>query len=390
MPAPYSPLENVSRILLGPGPSPVPASVLSALGRPTVGHLDPFFLGVMDELREMLRAVFQTQNTLTLAISGTGSAGMEATLANLLEPGDRALIGVNGVFGGRMLEIARRLGAEVTPVQAEWGRPLDVESCRTAAQGRSFKVVCVVHAETSTGVLQPLESFRELADGLGALLVVDAVTSLGGIPIEVDRLGLDAVYSGTQKCLSCPPGLSPVTFSERASRAISARRTPVVSWYLDLSLVQRYWGSERVYHHTAPVNMLFALHEALRLVLKEGLDARFARHRLHHAALMAGLGELGLSLPVASQFRLPSLTVVEIPNGTDDSKARRHLLQEFGVEIGGGLGPMQGRAWRIGLMGEGATRRNVQLCLTALTSALRAQGYRAGGDASAAARATYS
>ncbi|HEY6560270.1 MAG TPA: alanine--glyoxylate aminotransferase family protein [Polyangiaceae bacterium] len=390
MPAPYPPLESVSRILLGPGPSPVPASVLSALGRPTVGHLDPFFLGVMDELRDMLRAVFQTQNTLTLAISGTGSAGMEATLANLLEPGDRALIGVNGVFGGRMLEIARRLGAEVTQVQAEWGRPLEVEPCRSAAQGRPFKVVCVVHAETSTGVLQPLEPFKELADELGALLVVDAVTSLGGMPVEVDRLGLDAVYSGTQKCLSCPPGLSPVTFSERASRAISARRTPVVSWYLDLSLVQRYWGSERVYHHTAPINMLFALHEALRLVLQEGLDARFARHRLHHAALSAGLGELGLGLPVAAQFRLPSLTVVEIPDGTDDVKARRHLLHEFGLEIGGGLGPMQGRAWRIGLMGEGASRRNVELCLAALTSALRAQGYRAGDDALAAARATYS
>jgi alanine-glyoxylate transaminase/serine-glyoxylate transaminase/serine-pyruvate transaminase len=390
MPAPYPPLESVSRILLGPGPSPVPASVLSALGRPTVGHLDPFFLGVMDELRDMLRAAFQTQNTLTLAISGTGSAGMEATLANLLEPGDRALIGVNGVFGGRMLEIARRLGAEVTPVQAEWGRPLQVEPCRSAAQGRPFKVVCVVHAETSTGVLQPLEPFKELADELGALLVVDAVTSLGGMPVEVDRLELDAVYSGTQKCLSCPPGLSPVTFSERASRAISARRTPVVSWYLDLSLVQRYWGSERVYHHTAPINMLFALHEALRLVLQEGLDARFARHRLHHAALSAGLAELGLGLPVAAQFRLPSLTVVEIPDGIDDLKARRHLLHEFGLEIGGGLGPMQGRAWRIGLMGEGASRRNVELCLAALTSALRAQGYRAGEDALAAARATYS
>ena len=264
-----------------------------------------------------------------------------------------------------------------------------VESYRAAAQGGTYKVVCVVHAETSTGVLQPLEPFRALADELGALLVVDAVTSLGGIPVEVDRLGLDAVYAGTQKCLSCPPGLSPVTFSDRASRVIAERRTPVASWYLDLSLVQRYWGSERVYHHTAPINMLFALHEALRLVLEEGLEPRFERHRLHHAALTAGLRELGLSLPVAVAHQLPSLTAVQIPDGIDDAKARRHLLQEFGLEIGAGLGPMQGRAWRIGLMGEGATRRNVELCLTALTSALRAQGYRAGGDALAAARAIY-
>jgi alanine-glyoxylate transaminase/serine-glyoxylate transaminase/serine-pyruvate transaminase len=354
-----------------------------------VGHLDPFFLGVMDQLRDMLRAVFQTQNALTLAVSGTGSAGMEAVLANLLEPGDEALIGVNGVFGERMVEVARRLRAEVTPVPAEWGRPVDVEAYRSAAQGRRYKVVCVVHAETSTGVLQPLAPFRALADELGALLVVDAVTSLGGIPVDVDAQGLDAVYSGTQKCLSCPPGLSPVTFSERASRVIAERRSPVSSWYLDVSLVQRYWGSERVYHHTAPINMLFALHEALRLVLEEGLEARFARHRLQHRALVAGLEALGLSVPVAPEHRLPSLTAVHIPDGIDDARARRHLLHEFGLEVGGGLGPMRGRAWRIGLMGEGAARRNVELCLCALSSALHAQGHRTAGDALAAARAIY-
>jgi len=381
MSAPYPPLGSVHRVLLGPGPSPVSPSVLLALARPTVGHLDPSFLTVMDQLREMLRAVFQTRNAMTLA-------GMEAALANVVEPGDRVLVCVNGVFGGRMAEIARRLGADVTPVNAEWGKSIQIDQCRAAAQGRSYKVVCGVHAETSTGVLQPLQPLREFADEVGALLLVDAVTSLGGMPVAVDALGLDIVYSGTQKCLSCPPGLAPLTLSERAAAVVSGRSTSVASWYLDLSLVQRYWGSERVYHHTAPVNMLFGLHEALRLVLEEGLETRFQRHRLHHAALSAGLTELGLKLPVAAEERLPSLTAVQIPDGVDDLHTRRYLLLEFGLEIGAGLGPMQGKAWRIGLMGEGASRRNVELCLSALTSALVSQGYR-GGDALASARAVY-
>jgi alanine-glyoxylate transaminase / serine-glyoxylate transaminase / serine-pyruvate transaminase len=379
------PVSLPTRILMGPGPSDVPPSVLAALGAPTVGHLDPAFLRVADQVRAMLRAVFGTGNGLTLPMSGTGSSGMETCFVNLLEPGDRVLVCKNGVFGTRMADVAPRCGAEVTLAEAPWGRAVDPDDVKRAAGGKAHKLLCVVHAETSTGVLQDLRPFRALADDMGALLLVDTVTSLGGVPVDVDALGMDAVYSGTQKCLSCPPGLSPVTFSDRARAVLDAREHAVQSWYLDLRMIARYWGEERVYHHTAPVNMIYALHEALRLVLAEGLEARHARHRIHAAALRAGLTAMGLTLPVPEAERLDPLTLVRIPDGADDATTRRLLLERYGLEIGGGLGDFKGNAWRIGLMGAACTRRNVVLCLTALADALRAQGVAPGADAVAAA-----
>lgn len=351
---------------MGPGPSDVPASVLEALGSPTIGHLDPQFLQILDETQQRLRTVFGTSNPLTLPISGTGSAGMEACFVNLIEPGDQVLIGQHGVFGSRMAEVARRCGAQVTVVEAEWGTALEPERFEEAARGRGFKLLALVHAETSTGVLQDLAPFRDIADACGALLVVDAVTSLAGVPVDIDLHGVDAVYSGTQKCLSCPPGLAPLSMSERAREVLRKRRTPVQSWYLDLNLIGGYFGSERVYHHTAPVNMIFGLHEALRLVLEEGLQARFQRHREQAAALQKGLESLGLELLVEPAQRLPPLTLVRIPEGVDDGTARRRLLERHGLEIGGGLGAFAGNAWRIGLMGASCTPDHVARCLDAL------------------------
>lgn len=364
-------MRATERVLMGPGPSDVPARVLEALSRPTIGHLDPVFLGVLDETQGMLRQVFGTQNALTLPMSATGSAGMETCFVNLLEPGDHALICRHGVFGGRMAEVARRCGADVTIVDAPWGRAIDPGDVAKAAKDRAFKVLAVVHAETSTGVLQDLSPFRAIADSCGALLLVDAVTSLGGVPVEVDRMGIDAVYSGTQKCLSCPPGLSPVSFSERARNVLSTRKTPVQSWYFDLNLIGQYFGGQRVYHHTAPVNMIFALHESLRLVLEEGLEARYARHRKQAGALAHGLDSLGLDLPVEQSVRLPPLTLVRIPEGIDDGSVRAKLMADHNLEIGGGLGDFKGNAWRIGLMGASATAQNVELCLGALKATIR-------------------
>ena len=380
-----SPVCPPHRTLLGPGPSDVPASVRAALAAPTVGHLDPAFLAIMDEIRGMLRRVFRTENELTLPMSGTGSAGMETVLVNLIEPGDPVLVGSCGVFGTRLAEVARRAGAEVTVVEGEWGRALDPDQLRAAAAGRGFRLVAAVHAETSTGICQPIPPLRQVADDLGALLVVDCVTSLGGIPLEVDGWGIDAAYSGTQKCLSCPPGLAPVTLSERARERIRARHHPVQSWYLDLSLVGNYWGTQRTYHHTAPINQLYGLHEALRLVLAEGLEARFVRHARHARALVAGLEALGLAPAVPAAERLVPLTAVRVPEGIDEAAVRRHLLTEYGIEIGAGLGPLAGKVWRIGLMGESSRRANVELCLAALRSALAAQGHSAPGDPLAAA-----
>ncbi|MFW5926090.1 MAG: pyridoxal-phosphate-dependent aminotransferase family protein [Myxococcota bacterium] len=385
-PAPISP---PSRVLMGPGPSDVAPAVLRALSAPTIGHLDPAFLDVMDEVRGMLRQVFGTDHELTLPMSGTGSSGMEACFANLIAPGDRVLVCVNGVFGGRMTDVARRCGAEVTVAEAPWGRAMDPDDVRRAAAGHSYKLLCLVHAETSTGVLQDLSPFRGLAYELGAMLLVDAVTSLGGVPVNVDTHGLDAVYSGTQKCLSCPPGLAPLTLSDRALDALRSHPGPVQSWYLDLTMITRYWSEERVYHHTAPVNMIYALHEALRAVLEESLEARFARHRTNAAALRAGLAAMGLELPVPPAERLDPLTLVRIPEGADDATTRRMLLDRYGLEIGGGLGDFKGKAWRIGLMGTSCTRRNVVLCLTALADVLRAQGVRVADDPVAAANGAW-
>lgn len=381
-----APINPPARVLMGPGPSEVPASILRALAMPTIGHLDPVFLAVMDEIRTMLTATFRTKNALTFPMSGTGSAGMETCFANLVEPGDRVLVGKNGVFGTRMIDVAARCGAEVTAVEGVWGRALEADAFRAAAKGGSYKIVAIVHAETSTGVLQDLLPIREVADELGALLLVDTVTSLGGTPVEIDAWKIDAAYSGTQKCLSCPPGLSPITFSSRAEHALASRKRPVPSWYLDLSMIRKYWGAERAYHHTAPINMLYALHESLRLVLEEGLDARFARHRTNSAALVSGLEALGLTPKVVEKERLPQLVTVAVPDDVDDRKTRRALLDCYGIEIGGGLGPMAGNTWRFGLMGASCTRKNVVLCLSALRDVLARQGHRTTRDPIEAAR----
>jgi alanine-glyoxylate transaminase / serine-glyoxylate transaminase / serine-pyruvate transaminase len=365
-----TPLNPPQRVLMGPGPSDVDPAVLRAMSAPTIGHLDPAFLKLMDESKVMLRQLFGTENDLTMPMSGTGSAGMETLMVNLLQPGDRLLVGVNGVFGVRMCEVARRCGAEVVAVERAWGEVFEVDDFRSAAAGRSFRALFLVHAETSTGVLQPLDGFRALADELGAFFGIDCVTSLGGLPVELDRHGVDAAYSGTQKCLSAPPGLSPVSFSARAFEHVLARSTPVQSWYLDLSLINRYWGGERAYHHTAPINNLYGLHEACRLALEEGLDARWARHRALGAELAAGLEGLGLTLPVAPELRLPQLAVVQIPDGVSDKAVRGQLLADHGLEIGGGLGAFAGKRWRIGLMGSACTKRNITLCLAALKQAL--------------------
>ena len=357
------------RILLGPGPSDVPPRVLAALASPTLGHLDPEYLQIMDETRGLLQRVFATENKLTLAVSGTGSAGMEACVANLTEAGDEAIVCVAGAFGARMADMAERHGAAVHLVEVPWGQTVGAEAVAAALKAHPrAKWVGIVHAETSTGAHQPLEEISRLVHGAGALFVVDAVTSLGGHDLRVDAWGIDACYSGTQKCLSCPPGLAPVTFSPAALDAMDRRKTKVRSWYLDMSLIRNYWSADRVYHHTAPVNMTYALREALRAVLEEGLEARIARHRHNHLALRAGLEAMGLAyIPAAS---LASLNAVHIPAGVDDARVRGRLLDEYGIEIGGGLGPFKGKAWRIGLMGSSSTKRNVTLLLAALEAIL--------------------
>jgi alanine-glyoxylate transaminase/serine-glyoxylate transaminase/serine-pyruvate transaminase len=352
--------------LLGPGPSPVSARVLEALSLPVVGHLDPKFLEIMDQSMAMLREVFQTQNRLALPMSGTGSAGMETCFVNLLEPGDSVLIGVNGVFGTRMVDVAQRCGAQVDKVEAEWGTALEAEKFKTALAQKKYKVVALVHAETSTGVLQPLDDIARWVRQSGALFLVDAVTSLGGAPVRVDELGIDACYSGTQKCLGCPPGLSPVTFNERAIEAVRKRKTKVQSWYLDLSMIEKYWSSERVYHHTAPISMNYALHEALRMVLEEGLESAWQRHRRVHETFLREMRKLELEPAVAEGIRAPMINAIKIPDGVDDAKVRQRLYDDFNIEIGAGLGPLKGKIWRVGLMGHGARVENVELLAKAL------------------------
>jgi alanine-glyoxylate transaminase / serine-glyoxylate transaminase / serine-pyruvate transaminase len=372
------------RVLLGPGPSDVPARVLQALAAPTLGHLDPEYLKLMDETRQMLRTVFQTENEMTLAISGTGSAGMEAAAVNLIEPGDAAIVCVNGVFGGRMKDVFERCGARVHAIEAPWGETIPAERVAEALKAApGAKVFGMVHAETSTGAHQPLEEISRLVHGAGALLLVDGVTSLGGLPLEVDAWDIDACYSGTQKCLSCPPGLSPLTFSPRALARMDARKAKVQSWYLDISMIRNYWGADRVYHHTAPVNMTYALREALALVLEEGLENRIARHRRNHLALRAGLEAIGLKfIPRES---LTTLNAIHAPDGVDEATVRRRLLDEYGIEIGAGLGPFKGKALRIGLMGSGSSRRNVMLVLAALENILNRTGAVAAAEAAYAA-----
>ena len=355
------------RTLLGPGPSDVHPRVLAALAQPLVGHLDPAFLELMEELKGMLRTVFQTKNDLTFPVSGTGSSGMEACLVNLLEPGDEAVICVNGEFGRRMADIAARCGARVVTAEEPWGEAIEPDDVRRALALVSHpKIVAVVHAETSTGALSPIQEIAPLVRDTGALFVVDAVTSLGGCPVEIDAWGIDACYSGTQKCLSCPPGLSPVTFSPRALEVIRSRKTKVASWYLDVSMIEKYWGAERVYHHTAPISMNYALAAALTLVLEEGLPARFARHCANHLALAAGLEALGFQFVVEPAHRLWMLNSVRLPEGIEEAPLRRKLLDETGIEVGGGLGPFKGKIWRIGLMGESSRIGKVLALLSAL------------------------
>ncbi len=345
------------------------------MSAPLLGHLDPAFLDLMDETQSLLRETFRTGNRLTFPVSGTGSAGMEACFVNLIEPGDPVLVCVNGVFGERMADVAARCGARVARVEAPWGRAMDPGAVREAARREKPKILAVVHAETSTGALTPIPPMADAAREAGALLLVDAVTSLGGVALEVDAWGIDACYSGTQKCLSCPPGLSPVTFSDRALDRVLGRRSKVASWYLDVTLLTKYWGaSERVYHHTAPISMIYALREALRIVQEEGLEPRWARHIENHRALVAGLGAMGLSLVVPERERLPSLNAVSVPEGIDEVVVRRRLLEAFGIEIGAGLGVFKGKVWRIGLMGHGSSRANVLTFLDALEHVLAAQG----------------
>ena len=380
------PVNPPVRTLMGPGPSDIHPNVLAAMAAPTVGHLDPYFLQIMDEVQSMLRQVFQTENQMTMAISGTGSAGMECCVVNLIEPGDKMIACQNGVFGGRMADVAERAGAEVTKLEQPFGEVFTTEEIAAAVEQHKPKVVGIVHAETSTRALQPLEEIAKVVHDAGALLVVDCVTSLAGLPVEIDKVGIDAAYSGSQKCLSCPPGLAPVTFSPKALEAMDARKHKVSSWYLDIGMLRNYWGADRAYHHTAPINMNYGLHQALRLVLQEGLEARFARHRLHHEALKAGLEAMGIGYSVANiENSLPMLNSVLIPEGVDDAGVRRQLLNDFGIEIGGGLGPMKGKTWRIGLMGEAAKKPNVLLFLAALEQCLGSQGRTSSAGAGVAA-----
>jgi alanine-glyoxylate transaminase/serine-glyoxylate transaminase/serine-pyruvate transaminase len=360
-------LNPTPRFLMGPGPSDVNPRVLKALATPLIGHLDPQFIQIMDEVMEMTRQVFQTKNQFTSVMSATGSAGMETCFVNLLEPGDTAIVCAAGVFGNRMCDIVERCGARLIKVEAPWGKPIDPSQVREALNNCSPKLVAIVHAETSTGVLQPLQEISQMVHDAGALFVVDTVTSLAGTAVKVDEWGIDAVYSGTQKCISAPPGLSPVSFSPKSLDVMDARKNKVQSWYLDLSMIRKYWtGAKRAYHHTAPISMLYSIHEALRIVHEEGLEKRFERHQQNHEKLRDGLGSMGFEFLVAPEFRLPMLNAVIIPDGFDDAIIRNRLLNEYNIEIGAGLGDFAGKVWRIGLMGESSTINHVNMLLSAL------------------------
>jgi alanine-glyoxylate transaminase / serine-glyoxylate transaminase / serine-pyruvate transaminase len=380
--ASFPELQPSARVLLGPGPSNVHPRVIKAMLSPVVGHLDPDFVGVMEDIKKLLRIVFQTSNEITFPVSGTGSAGMEAAMANLIEDGDEVVVAINGAFGERLADAASRLGAKVYRVEAEWGRIVDLDRLEAALKAaRQPKLIAVVHAETSTGVHQPVEELGALAHSYGALLVMDAVTSLGCVPVEIDRWQIDVCYSCTQKGIGAPPGLAPITFSERAMRTVHARKQKCRSWYFDVAMIERYWGPDRLYHHTAPISMNYALYEALRIVVEEGLEARFKRHANNAAALQAGVQAMGLQLAAQPGHRLPQLTAVWVPSGIDDARVRADLLRMFNLEIGAGLGVFKGKVWRIGLMGESSRRENVMLVLNALEMSLAAQGMEIGRGA---------
>jgi alanine-glyoxylate transaminase/serine-glyoxylate transaminase/serine-pyruvate transaminase len=371
MPQTYTDLNPSPRLLLGPGPSVVPPRVLRAMATPLLGYMDPEFLVLLDETQALLRETFQTRNELTLPISATGMAGMETILSNLLEPGDKLLVCAAGFFGGRLEEVALRHGAEVTKIEKPWGEAFAPDEIDAALKKSAAKVVAIVHAETSTGALQPMEGIGDVVHRHGALLVMDCVTSLGGVPVKLDEWGVDAAYSGTQKCLGGPPGLSPVSLSERAREVIRNRKRKTEVWYFDLELLAKYWGPERIYHHTVSATMVYALREGLRLVMEEGLEARWARHRANAEYLWNGLAELDLVPYVAPAYRLPTLTTVRVPEGVDEAKTRARLRDEYHIEVGAGLGPLKGKVWRVGLMGYASQRENVTVLLGALREILR-------------------
>lgn len=356
------------RLLMGPGPSMADPRVLKAMATPLIGHLDPEFLRLMDTTQDLLRYVFETENPMTLPVSGTGSAAMEAAVCNMVEPGDKMLVCCNGYFGHRLQDMASRYGAEVTMIHRPWGEVFDPAEVEAALKGDTYQLVGIVHAETSTGARQPLEDIAHLVHEHGALLIADAVTSLGGLPVRVDAVGIDVCYSGGQKCLSVPPGASPLTLNERAVEKLTSRKTRVANWYLDLTTIQKYWGGERTYHHTAPISSIYALYEGLRLIAEEGLTARWQRHQANAELLWDAMSALGFEPHVAWEYRLPSLTTVTVPAGVDEAALRKRLLLDYNIEVGGGLGELKGRVWRIGLMGYTSTPENVHR----LTSALKA------------------
>lgn len=363
-------LEMPVRLLLGPGPSNPHPRVLQAMAMNEVGHLDPTFISLMNEVQELLRYVWQTDNQFTIPVSGTGSAAMEAALANTVEPGDVVLIGVNGVFGERLCDMASRYGADVRRMEKPWGEVFTVDEIRTGLEAHRPAIVGLVHAETSTGALQPMEEVGKLCREFDTLLLLDTVTSLGGVPVFLDKWLVDMAYSGSQKCLSCPPGIAPLTLGERAMRKLTSRKTKVANWYLDMTMVGKYWGPERTYHHTAPINMNYGLREALRLIAEEGLENRWKRHRDNAEMLWAGLEELGIGCHVAKEYRLPSLTTAVIPEGIDGRAVSVSLLTNYNIEMAGGLGQLAGNVWRIGLMGFNSRQENVTLLLAALKNIL--------------------
>lgn len=366
-------LELPPRLLLGPGPSNAHPRVLRALSTPQVGHLDPAFIELMSEVQELLRYVWQTDNQATIPVSGTGSAAMEASLANTVETGDVVLVGVNGYFGLRLVDMAGRYGGDVRQIVKPWGEVFTLEELRAGLEEHRPAILALVHAETSTGARQPLEAVGELCREFDCLLLVDSVTSLGGVPLFLDQWGVDVAYSGSQKCLSCPPGIAPLTLGSRAMEKLAGRKSQVANWYLDMSLLGKYWGTERTYHHTAPINMNYALREALRIVAEEGLEERWARHQANAEFFWEGLAEIGLGCHVAKEHRLPSLTTVTVPEGVDAKAVSAHLLSEYNIEIAGGLGELAGRVWRVGLMGYNSRPDAVQSLLDALREALARQ-----------------
>jgi alanine-glyoxylate transaminase / serine-glyoxylate transaminase / serine-pyruvate transaminase len=378
------------RLLLGPGPSDVHPRVLTVMATPLLGHLDPQFLGIMNDVQSMLKDAYRTKNPMTLSFPATGMAGMEASIVNLVEPGDKIMVCVKGFFGTRMVEIVERTGAQLIRLDAPWGQVFELDRLREELKKHRPKVLAIVHAETSTGAMQPLADLGKLCHEFDTLLLVDCVTSLGCVPVLVDEWQLDAVYSCTQKGLSCPPGLSPVTYSPRAMEAIAKRKTKIQSWYFDLTTVQKYWGQDRAYHHTAPITAVYALREGLRILHEEGLEARWARHTKNHLAIKAGLNAMGLEYTADPKHQLPQLNAVKIPAGVDDGAVRKRLLEEFGIEVGGGLGDFKGKAWRIGIMGHNSRPGCVLLLLSALEQCLAGVGHKVTpGAGVAAANQTY-